>query len=182
MRWLWVILICLGVAHAAPPTGDVVAELKSAQIDDPPLEDPPDDATAQARTDRLTKALRCPVCQGLSVSDSPSDAARAMGDRIEELVRVGYTEDQITEYFVDRYGAWVELEPPSEGLHQILYLLPIIVIVIGSGWAVLAYRQTRARDAVQVQPAPDPVTSKDDGLDDYRQRILAELGQVEVGQ
>ena len=94
---------------AAGDDADIVEELANAQLPDPPLEGPPEEATAVARTERLQKALRCPVCQGLSVSDSPADAARAMGNRIEELVRQGYTEDQITEYFVDRYGAWVEL-------------------------------------------------------------------------
>lgn len=171
MRGLLVLLVFLGVAQAAPASGDVVAELKAAQIDEPPLEDPPDEATAKARTERLTDALRCPVCQGLSVSASPSDAARAMGDRIEEMVKMGYTEDQITEYFVDRYGAWVELEPPSEGLHRLLYIAPLIVVGVGGIWAFLVYRQRREQDD---EGAPE--VSADDGLDAYRARILEELG------
>lgn len=177
MRWLFLLALTLGVAQASSPLSDVptdqmVAELKAAQIDDPPLEDPPEDSVAEARTERLSKALRCPVCQGLSVADSPSDAARAMGGRIEELVKLGYTEDQITEYFVDRYGAWVELSPPSEGLHQLLYLAPVLVLIGGLLAVVLVFRQTRAAGTKIAAPPVEP----DDELAPYRARILDELG------
>ena len=36
----------------------------------------PHEATAAERVDRITSELRCPVCQGLSVKDSPSETAR----------------------------------------------------------------------------------------------------------
>jgi len=174
MRWLLLLSLSLGVAEAAPASSDVVAELRAAQIDEPPLEDPPDEATAAARTERLTKALRCPVCQGLSVADSPSDAARAMGSRIEEMVKLGYTEDQITVYFVDRYGAWVELEPPPEGMHLVLYLLPLLILVLGgvTGLVIFGRRGRRPTEGAA------PVAS-DPGLAPYRARILAELGESE---
>lgn len=174
MRWLLLVSLLLGVAQAAPASGDVVAELRAAQIEEPPLEDPPDEATAAVRTERLTKALRCPVCQGLSVADSPSDAARAMGSRIEELVQLGYTEDQITAYFVDRYGAWVELEPPSEGMHLVLYLLPLLILLAGgvTGLVVFARRGRRSRE----DAAP---MARDASLVPYRARIRAELGESE---
>ena len=154
---------------------DVVQELATVQLPDPPLEDPPSEAVATVRTERLQKALRCPVCQGLSVSDSPSDAARAMGNRIEELVQEGYTEDQVTEYFVDRYGAWVELEPPSED-HRALFFTPIIVLILGV-FGLLIWARSRktssstdpSSDLSSTLPTPDP------DLAPWRTRILAEL-------
>ena len=159
----------LGTASIAAPVEGSAEDMASVVMPEPPLEDPPDEATATARTERLNKNLRCPVCQGLSVSDSPSTAARAMGDRIEELVREGYTEDQITSYFVDRYGAWVELEPPKED-HQTLFWAP--VAAIGLGLIGLALVNRRRKDAIQDEPesyTPDPA------LAPWRQRILAEL-------
>ena len=53
---------------------------------EPPAYDPPDAETARLRTRAAAKGLRCPVCQGLSVADSNADSARAMYDRIAELV------------------------------------------------------------------------------------------------
>ena len=38
----------------------------------------PHDETNAERIDRITSELRCPVCQGLSVKDSPSQTAREM--------------------------------------------------------------------------------------------------------
>lgn len=156
---------------AAGDDGDIVEELANAQLPDPPMEGPPEEATAVARTERLQKALRCPVCQGLSVSDSPADAARAMGNRIEELVRQGYTEDQITEYFVDRYGAWVELEPPQED-HQALFIVPFVGLGLGLvGLVVWARRREDGQPVVRPAYRPDPA------LAPYRERILSELGE-----
>jgi len=146
------------------------AEETGALLVEPPLEAPPSAEVAEARTGRLTKALRCPVCQGLSVSDSPSDAARAMGDRIEELVSLGYTEDQVTEYFVDRYGPWVELEPPAEGWNQVLFIAPAVVVLLGLLLLGMRWRRRQPTSERVVDAyTPDPA------LAPYRQRILDEL-------
>ena len=170
------VLLVLGLCLATPTIAagddaDIVEELANAQLPDLPMEDPPAEPIAVERTERLQKALRCPVCQGLSVSDSPADAARAMGDRIEELVRQGYTEDQITEYFVDRYGAWVELEPPQED-HQALFVVPFAALGLGVvGLLIWARRREGAEQDVPATYRPDPA------LAPYREQILAELGE-----
>ncbi|MCB9766517.1 MAG: cytochrome c-type biogenesis protein CcmH, partial [Alphaproteobacteria bacterium] len=72
----------------------------------------------EARTLTLAHGLRCPVCQGMSVADSSSEAAVNMKNRIRELVTAGYTDDQIEDYFIDRYGTWVLLEPPDDGVNR----------------------------------------------------------------
>ncbi len=163
---LWMLLF-FGAAHAAQEASDF--EEMGVALAEAPLEEPPAPMLAAERTDRLSSALRCPVCQGMSVAGSPSDAARAMAARIEELVGLGYTEDQITEYFIERYGPWVELEPPAEGRHLLLFVAPGVVLVFGL--LVLLMRQRRNTPASQAGPAfvPDP------SLAPYRERIRAEL-------
>ena len=153
------------------PAGKVVDDMSLVQLPDAPLEDPPNEAIATARTKRLQYALRCPVCQGLSVADSPSDAARAMGDRIEELVREGYTEEQITEYFVDRYGAWVELEPPTDD-HKVLFLAPVALLLVCLGTFAI---WNRRRIQVVVSETRASTDNLDPDLKPWRDRILAEL-------
>ena len=168
-----VLLVCmLGLtppSWALDDTTDIVEEPGSVEMPESPLEPPPDAATAAARTERLQTNLRCPVCQGLSVSDSPSDAARAMGDRIEELVLEGYTEAQITTYFVDRYGAWVELEPPRED-HQALFWAPVAAVAAGFiGIVVFGARRRDTKPEPALQYTPDPE------LGPWRDRIMNEL-------
>ena len=144
-----------------------------APLAEPPLGDPITSAVqVQETAERIGSQLRCPVCQALSVADSSSEAARAMQDRIAELVAQGYTDVQIEDYFVDRYGEWVRLEPPKEGLDLLVWLGPVVLFGLG-GLAIVARRGTMPG---KVSPAPSP-TSPVDG--ELRARVLAELGELD---
>lgn len=130
----------------------------------PPAED------VQDLSYRIGTKLRCPVCQGLSVADSTSAAAIQMQNRIRELVAAGYAEDQIQAYFVERYGEWILLDPPTEG-NLLIWLGPGIGIGLGLAWA--AYVALKWRKEPDEVPLPSDV-----GLvpkDHYEQRLLAEL-------
>jgi cytochrome c-type biogenesis protein CcmH len=168
-------LLIAPVAVAEPAGSEAGTETSEevGQLPFPPLEDAPEAPVAAARIKRLSAALRCPVCQGMSVAASPSDAARAMADRIAELVHLGYTEDQITEYFVDRYGPWVELEPPNEGIHRVLFWGPVSLLGVGIlGLAAWSRRRRETGPVASTAPQkPDP------DLDPWRKRILAELDE-----
>ena len=68
--------------------------------------------TAEDRVTRISAELRCPVCQGLSVADSPSDTARAMRALVRQRVAEGRSDDEIRAEFRRAYGDWVLLSPP----------------------------------------------------------------------
>src|SRR5438128_8437295 len=72
----------------------------------------PHEPTANERVDRITTELRCPVCQGLSVKDSPSETARQMRDLVAEHVREGKSDAEIEAEVRAAYGDWVLLSPP----------------------------------------------------------------------
>jgi len=118
-------------------------------------------------TQHISKKLRCPVCQGLSVADSSADAAVAMKARIQELVEQGYTEAQIVDYFIDRYGEWVLLEPKVD-TNLVVWVLPVVALVVGLG--VLFGRK---REEAPPEPALRPGHELAD--DPYAARVLAEL-------
>jgi cytochrome c-type biogenesis protein CcmH len=136
-----------------------------------PPDGPPvtDDATLEARTYALSKGMRCPVCQGLSVADSGAEAAVAMKARTRELVAMGYSDGQIVDYFVGRYGTWVLLEPPAEGVNYLIFLAPLALVALGglAWWSSVK----RGKDAV-APPAPAPKKADDDP---YTRRVLDEL-------
>lgn len=135
----------------------------------PPLGDPPAaQAITDARTDALAEILRCPVCQGMSVADSREDASLAMKERIREMVAAGYTDEQIIDYFVDRYGEGIVLLPDDR--HWMIWLLPLLALV---GGGVLIWSRSRTRSA----PTTPVVTPAGDDDDPYRARILAELAE-----
>lgn len=124
-------------APAVPPgqTGVASPDIARAVAADPVLE---------ARATRLAAELRCPVCQGLSIEDSPSPLALQMKDLIRTQVGRGLSDEQVRGYFVSRYGEWVLLEPRARGFNLLVYLLPAAALLAGLGLLVLAIRRWTA--------------------------------------
>lgn len=102
-------------------------------------------------TNTLGGKLRCPVCQGLSVSDSPAEMAVNMKAQVRELLERGYTEQQILKYFELSYGQFVLLEPKFEGFNALVWLLPAIGLLLGAAVLYFAFRR------LSKNPASAPV-------------------------
>jgi cytochrome c-type biogenesis protein CcmH len=98
------------------------------------------DSALEAMTTRLASELRCPVCQGNSIQDSPSELAQQMRDVIRDQLRSGKTPDEVRAYFVDKYGEWILLAPRAEGLNLIVYLVPFVAVLVGG---VVVWRTVR---------------------------------------
>ncbi len=173
-------LLMLMLAVSAPvfaEDGGSRSASEAAPLDEPPAGPPlsGDEATQEAR--RIASGLRCPVCQGLSVADSNADAARAMKSRIDELVTQGYTEDQIVDYFVDRYGEFVRLEPEAEGMNLVLWLLPGGLVLGGLGWLLTSGRRRENEPGPDAAP-PEPAAAS---ADPHRAAVLADVGPPPIG-
>lgn len=102
-----------------------------------PLEDP----AMEARATRLAAELRCPVCQGLSIQDSPSPLAQQMKDLIRSQIVAGRTDEEIHQYFTSKYGEWVLLEPKAQGFNLLVYLLPALALLGGGALIVVAVKR-----------------------------------------
>jgi cytochrome c-type biogenesis protein CcmH len=89
------------------------------------------DSALEAMTTALASELRCPVCQGNSIQDSPSELAQQMRDLIRDQLRAGKTPNEVRAYFVDKYGEWILLAPKAQGLNLIVYLVPVAAILLG---------------------------------------------------
>src|SRR5438552_2201321 len=74
----------------------------------------------QARA--IEKELQCPICNGSTVADSPSDLAGQMRTVIRQKVAAGESRDAIIQYFVDRYGDSILMEPPRRGIGLAVWL------------------------------------------------------------
>lgn len=106
------------------------------------------DSALEARTTAVASTLRCPVCQGESIQDSPSELAQQMRAVVRDRLRSGETPEQVKAYFVSRYGEWILLEPKMTGLNIVLYVLPVVLILGGLGLIVILVRRwTRAEEA-----------------------------------
>ena len=102
---------------------------------------PSGDAALEARTSAVAATLRCPVCQGESIQDSPAALAQQMRAVVRERLRSGETPDQVRAYFVSRYGEWILLEPEMTGLNVVLYVLPVVLVLGGLVFVVVLVRR-----------------------------------------
>ena len=112
-------------------------------------------AELDARTKEVAALLRCPVCQGLSVADSPATMAMKMKAEVREMVAAGYDQDQILAYFERSYGEFVRLKPPLRGVNWLVWLAPALGLVLGLvvvAWALRA--PSEAADKATPSSAP----------------------------
>ena len=124
------------------------------------------DLEAQVR--EIASQLRCPVCQGLSVGDSPSELANEMRTLIREQLQQGKTSAEVLDYFAQRYGEWILLAPPKHGFNLVIWVLPFVLLPIGAAAVYVGARRWVRRSAASESPPPrlDPP---------YAERLQREL-------
>ncbi|MQG39369.1 MAG: cytochrome c-type biogenesis protein CcmH [SAR202 cluster bacterium] len=81
------------------------------------------------RIQELNKVLMCPVCPGESIDQSQNELSSQMRAIVEEKVREGWTDKQIKDYFVQRYGPRVVMNPPFSGFSIIAWIIPPFILV-----------------------------------------------------
>ncbi|MGH7424414.1 MAG: cytochrome c-type biogenesis protein [Candidatus Methylomirabilales bacterium] len=102
---------------------------------------------------QISAELRCPVCQGLSVADSPSRMADQMRDLIRERLEAGESPEAVKSYFVERYGEWILLAPKREGFNLVVWVLPFVGLASGAAGLFVVLRRWKRYPGV----APAPV-------------------------
>lgn len=100
---------------------------------------------ADARVDAIAERLRCPVCQNQSVRESPSEVAQVFRERIRELVAAGRSDREIEAFFVERYGDWILLSPPKEGIALAVWVVPLVLLAVGLAIVTVTVRRWTAR-------------------------------------
>lgn len=106
------------------------------------------DPTPEDRVATLGAAIKCPVCQGEAIIDSPSPTAAAMMEVLEEKVAAGETDQQIVDYFKGRFGDGIYLDPPFAGKTVVVWLAPVATIA-GGLWMI--GRRRRRSEPIPVE-------------------------------
>ena len=88
--------------------------------------------------DKISKNLRCLICQGQSVYDSQSDFAISMKLLIDNKLKEGKSEKQIYDYLKNQYGEWIVYDPEFNKKNLILWAFPLILFIFGG---LLIYRK-----------------------------------------
>jgi cytochrome c-type biogenesis protein CcmH len=138
-RWFTMTaLVAVTTLFAASTMSGQTPQMEGLQLSRTgPLEDP----ALEARASAIAAQLRCGVCQGLSIQDSPSPLAQDMKDLIRTQVAAGSTDEEIREYFISKYGEYVLLEPNPRGFNLVVYVLPFLGLLLGIGLVALMVRR-----------------------------------------
>ena len=91
-----------------------------------------------SQVDKISKNLRCLICQGQSVYDSQSDFALSMKKLIKSKLEEGESEKRIYEYLKNKYGEWIVYDPEFNKKNLILWIFPLILFIFGG---LLIYRK-----------------------------------------
>ena len=87
-----------------------------------------DDANLHSK---ITKNLRCLICQGQSIYDSDSEFANSLKLVVKQKLENGNNEKQIYDYLQKKYGEWILYDPKFNKNTYFLWLLPILMFIIG---------------------------------------------------
>ena len=121
----------------------------------PPQGRPMTGAALDTKTAEVASLLRCPVCQGMSIADSPSEMAVNMKHQVRALLERGYTQEQILDYFERSYGQFVLLKPRFQGVNALVWLLPLAALAIGA-----AVVMAKAKRLQKPSEPGDPATRR----------------------
>ncbi|HEY6908281.1 MAG TPA: cytochrome c-type biogenesis protein [Myxococcales bacterium] len=131
----------------------------------PPRGQPLSGAALDASTEDVAGLLRCPVCQGLSVADSPATMARDMKAKVREELAAGYDKEQILADFERSYGEFVRLQPELHGVNWLVWLGPVAALLLGG---LLVFRALRRPGSATAAARAAEVPSRDALPDDPR--------------
>ena len=80
---------------------------------------------------KITKNLRCLICQGQSVYDSDSEFAISLKILVKKKIEEGQNENQIYDYLKNKYGEWILYDPEFNKNTYFLWLLPLLMFLVG---------------------------------------------------
>ena len=80
---------------------------------------------------KVLKNIRCLVCQGQSVFDSESEFALTIKLIVNKKVDEGLKEEQIYDFFREKYGDWIIYDPLLNKNTYVLWSLPLLIFVFG---------------------------------------------------
>ncbi len=83
------------------------------------------------RVQQIGASIKCPVCQGESIADSPASMAVDMMGLVEQRVDEGATNEEIIDELMGSFTGAVLLDPPVSGATLLLWIVPLLALILG---------------------------------------------------
>lgn len=107
----------------------------------------PTEGQSQERLFAIASQLKCQQCVGESVADSQSPSAVQFREAIAEQMAKGSTDDEILNFFADRYDQEILLTPPASGVGSLVWVVPVVAVVGGGLLLAGSYRRRNRESA-----------------------------------
>lgn len=130
-------------------------------------------ANIDDEVNRIAKNLYCPVCPNTPLDVCSTQACVGWRAQIKDMLVQGKNEQQIRDYFVEKFGQQVLGAPPAQGFNWLAYILPFVGIILGATIAWFTVRQWivhKNSSAEAAAPPEPPAIPKE-----YADRIEKEL-------
>lgn len=127
----------------------------------------------EERAQALDKELMCPVCPSETIDQSQVELAKQMRATLRERLADGESEQEIRDFFVDRYGDNVLAAPPARGFNIVVWVVAGLVLPIAAVSLVLALRVMRKRGETVSTPAQPKVDAEE--LETYLSKVDDEM-------
>ena len=128
-----------------------------------------DETEIDQKVREIAKTLRCTVCQTENIWESGAPLAHQMREAVRERVIQGQSTEEIRAYFHSRYGDYIMMEPPKQGVNWLIWLAPFLLLF---GGGALLWREVKGW--VTRTPPSQPPPALDEAS---RRRIERELHQ-----
>lgn len=169
------LVVGLGLALALGLSSAPPSEARQGQTEIPAPASP-EDITLDPRVVAIAKELRCPICQSLSVADSPTELATQMRSIIAEKLAAGESPEAIRAYFASKYGDWILLKPKREGFTWLVWLLPVAGLMAG-GTLIFFFTRRSIRSAEEPS-GEEPPEAEASGH--YAERLAREMKELDA--
>lgn len=129
--------------------------------------------TLDQRVYDVASQLKCPVCQGESVANSPSTLSQEMRVIIRQQLQSGRSEQQVIQYFVNSYGQQIVWSPPWQGFSLLAWLVPIGLLMGGVVLLFLLFRDWHS-SSCQDRKKEEGMTVESESEEDAKWRAQLE--------
>ncbi len=145
-----------------------------------------DDLTADQRVYQLSQQLMCPVCDGQTLDQSQAQLSADMKEVVRRKIEEGNSNQQIRDYFVERYGEIVLASPDAGGFNLIAWVMPVVIFLGGAllvGNAFLNMRRRNRSDGGSSEVSPSEKVEMngpqpDGEMDEYLKRADREIASA----
>jgi len=124
------------------------------------------------RVNHLAREMYCPVCENTPLDVCPTQACAQWRDLIRQKMVLGWSDQQIKDYFVAQYGDRVLAEPPARGLNLLIYILPPVCIAAGA-YILFRFLRKMKQKTARVPSAGDKILES--STDPYLNKMEEEL-------